>query len=455
MSATAALVRTVADFIAQQRLFGPKDRLLLAASGGKDSTTLFHVLVELGYAVDLAHCNYGLRGADSDADEAFVRNMAKQLGVRCHVVRIGLDPATDSIQLVAREKRYIYFEKILDEYSYDYLITAHHLHDNLESTLINFLRGSGLTGLRGIPPQRGRIVRPLLSASPSLIEGYALERGLSWREDASNESDDYLRNRIRHRLLPVLQDLGLRDSTLARTLDRLRAENLILDQGYAGWAANVRYTERGMVIDRAPLTDEPQPVQLRLLTHFTAGQHWTPEQYRQMLTVAATRTLQTSTHRVDITPLSFTFSALPAVTSLPDILIDALPFRCAVGDWEYSVAVVPRPASFLAPGVLYLRHPEGSSGGTGPPISYHLRPRRKGDAMAILGLNGRRKKVKKILRELGLSAADREQLYLLTDDADDVLAVVGHGIIAERAAVGPGDRLVVRVSRTRKSPGTP
>ena len=452
MSAAAALVRTVAEFIDEHQLFKPADRLLLAASGGRDSTTLFHVLMELGYSVDLAHCNYGLRGDASDQDESFVKMLGERFAVRCHLTRTVIDSPT-GVQLTAREQRYLYFEKILDEYNYDHLVTAHHLYDSLETSLINLLRGSGLTGLRGIPVKRGYIVRPLLSASPDLIAGYASERGLEWREDASNRSDHYLRNRIRHHLLPLLQELGLQDKTLARTLDRLRAESHLLDQAYDGWSSIVSHTGEGMVVERGPLTAEPRSVQLRLLAHFSRGQGWTPEQYRQMLTVSGSRLLQTTTHRVHVNPDRFTFYTLQLVEELPTVAIGALPFRHTFGDWEYTLECVPRPSILYEPGVLHIRLPEAS------PEAYsgqglYLRPRRDGDVMAILGLNGKHKKVKKIVRELGLKAEDKSQLYLLTDDEGTVLAVVGYGIIAEQAAVQATDRLVLRVSRQRKSPET-
>ncbi|PZR19065.1 MAG: tRNA lysidine(34) synthetase TilS [Flavobacterium psychrophilum] len=187
-------------------------KLLVAVSGGIDSVVLVHLLKQLNYDVTIAHCNFGLRGEESDGDEEFIRNYASNNAVSIFATRFDTKAfAADnklSIQVAARQLRYIWFEQLLEEHSLDYLLTAHHLDDNIETFLINFSRGTGLEGLTGIPQQNGNIIRPLLTFTRKDIESYAFDNNIKWREDSSNASDKYLRNKLRHNIIPELKALN-------------------------------------------------------------------------------------------------------------------------------------------------------------------------------------------------------------------------------------------------------
>lgn len=187
-------------------------KLLLAISGGIDSIVLAQLLRQSGYAVSLAHCNFNLRGGESDGDEQFVRNFAAENNLELFVTHFDTERfAQDnklSIQLAARQLRYIWFHQLLEENHMDFILTAHHLDDNLETFLINFTRGTGLEGLTGIPVQNEKIVRPLLNFSREEIENFASENKIEWREDSSNASDKYLRNKLRHDIVPILKSLN-------------------------------------------------------------------------------------------------------------------------------------------------------------------------------------------------------------------------------------------------------
>lgn len=189
-------------------IFGKK--LLIACSGGLDSVVLTHLTAGLEAHVALAHCNFSLRGKESDTDEIFVIGLAKQLEVPVFVETFDTVKYARqnklSIQLAARELRYTWFDRILIDFKYDYLLTAHHLDDDFETFLINLSRGTGIRGLTGIPVKNNKIIRPLLDFSRGEIHQWALSRNIQWREDSSNRDPDYLRNKIRLNVLPSFKE---------------------------------------------------------------------------------------------------------------------------------------------------------------------------------------------------------------------------------------------------------
>lgn len=184
-------------------------KYLIAVSGGIDSMTLLALAQKAGLNLGVAHVNYGLRGAASDGDEALVRGACESMGVAVHVKKLNFreEFPEANIQQKARHLRYAWFEELQRSEGYNYLLTAHHLEDRVETFFINLLRGAGAKGLKSIPDKNGWILRPLIGATKAEIMAYAHQEGLKWREDQSNEGDDYLRNRIRHHLLPMLSTL--------------------------------------------------------------------------------------------------------------------------------------------------------------------------------------------------------------------------------------------------------
>ena len=187
-------------------------KLLLAVSGGIDSMVLMRLCIEMKMDISVAHCNFSLRGDESDADEYFVKSQTDKLQIPIFIKKFDTKKIAEkeksSIQVVARNLRYEWFNTLLINNDYDYILTAHHLDDSLETFLINFTRGSGLNGLTGIPQQNVSIVRPLLPFSRTEIEIFANENKVEWREDSSNASDKYLRNKLRHDVIPMLKELN-------------------------------------------------------------------------------------------------------------------------------------------------------------------------------------------------------------------------------------------------------
>ncbi len=213
------------DFIQDHALINPDDTVLVAVSGGRDSIALAHALHEIGFKIAIAHMNYRLRGKASDEDASFVKAFAKQIGVAYHQKIPWRSAPKTNIQEAARQARYEHFEHLCVQHGYDKIATAHHFSDKVESLFINLIRGTGIHGLQGIPIQRGNIFRPLLWADRSIIETYLSEQGLQWREDESNAKDTYLRNRIRHHLVPLLDGLDSEAvKKLGGSMDRLQAD---------------------------------------------------------------------------------------------------------------------------------------------------------------------------------------------------------------------------------------
>ena len=209
-------------------------KLLIAISGGIDSVVLTHLFYELEYSISLAHCNFRLRGKESDGDEAFVEDLAKKLDIPVFIKKFDtLQFASEeklSVQLAARKLRYDWFNELLHQKQYDYLLTAHHADDAVETYLINLSRGTGLDGLTGIPKQNGKIIRPLLPFSREQIEKYAKEQNIDWREDSTNEETKYLRNKIRHKIIPILKELNPNFlNGFSKTQDNLQGIRVIAD----------------------------------------------------------------------------------------------------------------------------------------------------------------------------------------------------------------------------------
>ena len=235
-------------------------KLLLAVSGGVDSMVLLDLFYKLRFDICVVHCNFQLRGKESDADEMLVREICQDSYIPYFIESFDtLEFAKEnklSIQLAARKLRYDWFQEIIS-LGFDYVLTAHHLDDNVETFLINFTRGTGLEGLTGIPAQNGNIIRPLLPFSREEIENYAQANQIQWREDSSNASDKYFRNKLRHDIVPILKELntGFLDS-FQNTLHHLQqAESLVEDASKLVYEKVVIVKENQLEIHLKPLLE--------------------------------------------------------------------------------------------------------------------------------------------------------------------------------------------------------
>lgn len=230
------LIEAFQRYIDENNLVTHDDRILLTVSGGVDSMVMLSLFVRCGYAVGVAHCNFQLRGAESDEDEVLVEEEAARYGVPFYNRRFEtaaeMERTGESMEMAARRLRYAWFDELSRAEGYTAVAIAHHADDSIETFFINLLRGTGLRGLTGISTQVGKIIRPLLFASRREILEYAAANHIPYREDSSNRSTKYLRNKIRLGLIPRIREINPKfTSLMCRNLARLTDAQLFINHG--------------------------------------------------------------------------------------------------------------------------------------------------------------------------------------------------------------------------------
>ena len=259
----------VEQYIETKHLLTKEDKVLVALSGGADSVALLLLLKELGYGCEAAHCNFHLRGAESDRDEAFVRQLCQERQTVLHVTHFQTKEYAAarhlSIEMAARELRYAWFEELRKETGAQAIAVAHHADDSLETFLLNLLRGTGINGLRGIRPRNGYVVRPLLCLNRTDILRYLEQKGQTYVTDSTNLQDEYMRNKIRLRLLPLMEEINpsARRSLLG-TIDHLDEAAALYNKGVEAASRRVR-AEEGIRIEALLKETSPQTILFEIL----------------------------------------------------------------------------------------------------------------------------------------------------------------------------------------------
>jgi tRNA(Ile)-lysidine synthase len=308
------------NFIKTENLFHAKDRLLLAVSGGVDSVVLCELCKHAGYDFAIAHCNFQLRGAESNSDEVFVTELAKKYNVEIFVKKFATEKYADenklSIQVAARELRYSWFAELLGKVNDDskreettapfrrfggFLLTAHHADDNIETILMNFFKGSGINGLKGMLPKQDKIMRPLLFATKEQILDFAQDQVLSWREDSSNSSDKYTRNYFRNQLIPGLQKVFPQvEENLLHNADRFREINTIYQnavQQIKKKLVTIKGTEVHLPVLKLVKTAALHTILYEVIKEFGFTAHQVTE-VQKLLHSDSGKYVQSATHRV-------------------------------------------------------------------------------------------------------------------------------------------------------------
>lgn len=243
------MLNKVSDFIAKHRLLSHDGLHLVALSGGADSVALLLIMQQLGYRIEAAHCNFRLRGEESDRDEDFVKKLCKEKDVPLHIIHFDTNEYASlhqvSVEMAARELRYGYFRQLCQDIGAVDVCVAHHRDDAVETLLMNLLRGSGIHGLTGIRPKNGHIVRPLLCVSREEIEQYLHSLGQDYVTDSTNLEDDVVRNKIRLRVLPLLKEINPKASgNIAKTAWYLGEAEQIIDESIASQKATIIQSTR-------------------------------------------------------------------------------------------------------------------------------------------------------------------------------------------------------------------
>ncbi len=417
-----------------------ESRLLLAVSGGLDSMALLRLCCDAGLRITVLHVNFKLRGADSDADQALVETRCRALGVECRSQVLPVDKNTlkDGLQAEARRLRYAWFDEMMAATGADHLLTAHHLDDRLETFFIHLLRGAGVRGLASIPERNGYILRPLLGFSRAELEAYAETTGLQWREDASNASDAYLRNRIRHRLVPELLDLSPDALKAAgRSMDFLTEADEFITRGADDFAkAHLTPMPHGM--SRLPISALKHLDQHRTLAkYFFQNLGFGPEDMAAVLDLldspsgkmAEGSRLDAWRDRESVVfaPSEPPPQAPVLLTETEGEITEPFPFAWSVGPDGAEQESAEAESAALASGKL-----------TFPLV---LRPWAPGDRFVPSGMKGS-KKLSDFLTDLKLSVPEKRYVWVLCS-GEDICLVVGHR--ADERYVWKGKGAVLRL----------
>lgn len=394
---------------------GSEKSFLLALSGGLDSVALFHLMLELGLNFSAAHVNYGLRGKDSEKDAEFVRDLCNKNGIKFYYLEADV-PAfkennNDSTQSAARKIRYEWFEELMAEQDVDFLVTAHHLGDSAETFFINLLRGTGLRGLTGIEESK-HVIRPLLNSEKKEILEFALKNGINWREDASNRTDDYIRNRIRNYIILELEKINpgflqqfhmttkflKHDSEIIKKyIDDLRQE-IFIQNG----------TEFHIPLNR--MRDQQNDSVIYYLFQPFGFNH--PQEIIKLFDSTESAEIRSAEYRL--------------IKNRESLILKQ------IEKGSQEIYFIKEPSEITHPVHLKFTLMNFSPALNLPSLDYDklkfplsLRLRQTGDVFYPKGMGGKSKKVSKFFKDLKLSQTEKEKTWLLCDATDRIIWIVG------------------------------
>ncbi|WP_300434686.1 tRNA lysidine(34) synthetase TilS [Christiangramia sp.] len=418
-------------------------KLLLAVSGGVDSVVLAHLCHAAKLDFSMAHCNFNLRGDESDADEKFVIDLADFLDVEVYTESFDTQSFAEnhkiSVQMAARDLRYEYFSELSSAVHCDYTLTAHHANDNLETFLINLIRGTGPEGLTGIKNERDNIVRPLLTFTRTEIETYARRKNYKWREDSSNGSDKYMRNKIRNQIIPVMEEINpqLLDS-FAKTQEHLQ-ESLDLVEDYISllYPKLVKKDKYGYAVDIPFLKKVPNQKQIlyQLLKSFGFTE-W--DDVYNLMDAQTGKMVLSNSHRLikDRNSLLLTERLEKAVNK---------EYTLSKGE---DLVMIPEMGTFHIDEVDKIE--QGSQSCIYVPeqklkFPLVIRKWKKGDFFYPFGMKGK-KKLSDFFKDEKFSLPEKEHTWILCSD-DEIVWIINHRA-DNRFAVEDSDTKILKICIT-------
>jgi len=451
------LLQCFREFISKEDLFSPKDTLLLAVSGGIDSVVLCELCEQAGYHFIIAHCNFQLRGQESERDELFVRGLAekykKTILVRKFETAQYAASNKVSIQVAARELRYAWFDEIVNREASDvnretsdirhqtsdfqpptsdlsshvsrlssHVLTAHHLDDNIETMLMNFFKGSGIAGLRGMLPKQGKIVRPLLFAKKETIQQFADVHKLAWVEDSSNQSDKYTRNYFRNQLIPLVKN-SYPEATqnLAGNLQRFRDIEVLYHQAIDLHKKKL-LQYKGKEVHIPVLKLQKTAPLISVVYEIIKEYNFTPDQSDEVPALLESETgryIQSATHRI-IKNRQWLIIAPVENKEAFNILIE-MPGKLEFEMGNLELVLVPALQAKIptTAAMAFL-----DAGKIKFPLL--LRKWKTGDYFYPLGMR-KKKKLSRFFIDQKLSKTDKEKVWVLEMDKK-IIWIVGHRI---------------------------
>jgi tRNA(Ile)-lysidine synthase len=396
-------------------------KLLIAISGGIDSVVLAHLCSQLNLNFSLCHCNFNLRGQESDDDEAFVKSLVKTLKTPVYTTSFETEKYAKknkiSIQVAARNLRYTWFYELIDSKGYDYVLTAHNTNDNLETFIINLTRGTGLEGFTGIPPVNQKSIRPLLAFSRDEIILFAIKNEIIWREDKSNASVKYVRNKVRHKVIPILKELNPHVlESFQNTIEYLNESQSIINDAVKNVSANVVSYENDLLkisckeIDKLS-NKKAYLYQLLQGYGFTA---W--NDIVDLISAQPGKQVFSKTHRLLKDRNFLIVTTINKSQSIKGpILIDQ------------KVSEITNPIKLTIQNTAdYTCENNHQIIIDNDLINYPLSLKKwhHGDAMHPTGMTGS-KKISQLFKDNKLSLLDKEKIWMLTDAKDHIIWVIG------------------------------
>lgn len=387
-----SLPAQIKDFIQRESLLPEDSRVIIGLSGGADSVGLLALMTELGYECIAVHCHFGLRGEEADRDARFSKEIAGKLGAKFVLKRFATKEYACkkgiSLEMACRELRYAEFEKLRIEFDAEAIAVGHHREDNVETMLLNLLRGCGIHGVKGMVPRSGYIIRPLLDTPRAEIFEYLDERGLDYITDSSNLENDFKRNKLRNIILPaIVEQFPDAMTTLSRSVRNLRDCARLYDQFLPA------------------RTDSLRGVDPALLFEWLAPYGFNADQCRKMLSAAVGAQFDSPNYKVTIcSDGKYELTKLSAEEAEPRLIYRKL----------------RKDAGFvIRKGCLYL-----DSDALPEEAQFQVRRWQEGDRMRPFGMKGSRM-VSDVMNDCGISASRRRQISLLTLNGD-VLWIIGH-----------------------------
>ena len=446
------LLQNFLAYIKKENLFTKKDHLLIAVSGGADSTVLCALCAAAGFSFSLAHCNFKLRGEESDRDEMFVKKLSEQLGVKLFLKTFDTVSQAKlnktSIEETARNLRYDWFKQLLHDSKatdnpFSFLLTAHHADDNVETVMMNFFRGTGIKGLRGILPKQQQIIRPLLFAKRKDIEEYALANAVQYITDSSNASNDYTRNLFRNEILPLIEKVYPEAlNNVLRNIERFAAVEYLYDESIVQIKQNLiekKGDEIHIPVLKLLKTKPLQTVIYEIIKDagFTALQ---VNEVEKLLHSDSGKYIKSASHIILLNRKWLIISPLTPSQETKNIIIEENVGNILFEEGTLQICPSTVPEKFAADVMtVYID-------GVNFKYPLLLRKWKTGDYFYPLGMT-KKKKLSRFFIDLKLSLLQKEKCWVLESDKK-IVWVIGYRI-DERYKITSSSKQIVKLNLSR------
>lgn len=437
------------DYLTEKTSASLASTYLLAVSGGVDSMSMIHLFYQAGLTFGVAHCNFTLRGEDSHLDHQLVKMYCTQLQIPFHEIVFDTKKISDeqhlSIQETARNLRYDWFHKLIQEHRYDYISTAHHRDDNVETVLFNLIRGTGIKGLRGIPFQNNSIIRPLLFADKESLIQYAELNQIPYRNDSSNAKNTYSRNKIRNEVIPILKDVNA---------EAVKHIHQLSEHGYAISLIVDQHIEqlRSQIVEQKSsrtLIDCSSIVNHKLFA-FYLYELLLPYDYNGTQITAICKSIKSAktgsqfftknyTATINRGEIIIQQTVVATATSITLEEVGYAEFRIGLNTFSATIEPIQNRQEY-EPGILYLDVAL---------LSFPLTIRKweNGDSFTPLGMKGK-KKISDFLIDKKVSLPDKENIFVITSN-NTIIAVLNHQIDGS-VKVTKNTQLILRIAPQKK-----